>query len=48
MSSPAVPLEVAPGLRPVTETVGVDQVLIDWSSIRRQRIEDVLEGLTYT
>ncbi|MBM7052828.1 MULTISPECIES: hypothetical protein [Streptomyces] len=32
----------------MTEIVGVDQVLIDWSSTRRQRIEDVLEGLTYT
>ncbi|WP_406251741.1 hypothetical protein [Streptomyces cyaneofuscatus] len=27
------------------ETAGVDQVLIDWSSTRRQRIEDALEGL---
>ncbi|QRV39218.1 relaxase domain-containing protein (plasmid) [Streptomyces californicus] len=43
-----VPREVTPGLRPVMEIAGVDQVLIDWSSTRRQRIEDVLEGLTYT
>ncbi|MFF2523529.1 MobF family relaxase [Streptomyces liangshanensis] len=41
------PREVTPGLRPVMEIAGVDQVLIDWSSTRRQRIEDVLEGLTY-
>ncbi|WOP07066.1 hypothetical protein R2B67_00280 [Streptomyces cyaneofuscatus] len=32
----------------MTETVGVDQVLIDWSSTRRRRIENVLEGLTHT
>lgn len=43
-----VPREVTPGLRPVMEIAGVDQVLIAWSSTRRQRIEDVLEGLTYT
>ncbi|MFT9671329.1 MobF family relaxase [Streptomyces rhizosphaericola] len=43
-----VPREVTPGLRPVMEIAGVDQVLIDWSSTRRQRIEDALEGLTYT
>ncbi|MFI9019157.1 MobF family relaxase [Streptomyces griseus] len=42
-----VPREVTPGLRPVMEIAGVDQVLIDWSSTRRQRIEDALEGLTY-
>ncbi|MFE2601648.1 hypothetical protein ACFXCZ_35135 [Streptomyces sp. NPDC059396] len=29
------------------EIAGVDQELIDWSSTRRQRIGDVLEGLTY-
>ncbi|MGW5611482.1 relaxase domain-containing protein [Streptomyces sp. NPDC003753] len=29
------------------EIAGVDSELIDWSSTRRQRIEDVLEGLTY-
>ncbi|MEU2826733.1 hypothetical protein ABZ763_31845 [Streptomyces bacillaris] len=39
---------MTPGLRPVMEIAGVDQVLIDWSSTRRQQIEDVLEGLTYT
>ncbi|MZF88282.1 MobF family relaxase [Streptomyces sp. SID5643] len=39
--------EVTPGLRPVMEIAGVDSELIDWSSTRRQRIEDVLEGLTY-
>ncbi|MFF1270515.1 MobF family relaxase [Streptomyces anulatus] len=44
----AAPREVTPGLRPVMEIAGVDQVLIAWSSTRRQRIEDVLEGLTYT
>ncbi len=43
-----VPREVTPGMRPVMEVAGVDQVLIDWSSTRRQRIEDALEGLTYT
>lgn len=42
-----VPREVTPGLRPVMEIAGVDPELIDWSSTRRQRIEDVLEGLTY-
>ncbi|MFF0837655.1 MULTISPECIES: MobF family relaxase [unclassified Streptomyces] len=42
-----VPREVTPGLRPVMEIAGVDSELIDWSSTRRQRIEDVLEGLTY-
>ncbi|KOV21650.1 relaxase domain-containing protein [Streptomyces heliomycini] len=41
-----VPREVTPGLRPVREMAGVDSELIDWSSTRRQRIEDVLEGLT--
>ncbi|WP_268240790.1 relaxase domain-containing protein [Streptomyces lacrimifluminis] len=41
-----VPREVTAGLRPVMEIAGVDEVLIDWSSTRRQRIEDVLEGLT--
>ncbi|MER6103680.1 MobF family relaxase [Streptomyces sp. NPDC001832] len=41
-----VPREVTPGLRPVMEIAGVDQELIDWSSIRRQRIEDALEGIT--
>ncbi|MFB8406106.1 MobF family relaxase [Streptomyces sp. NPDC055912] len=39
--------EVTPGLRPVMEIAGVDSKLIDWSSTRRQRIEDALEGLTY-
>jgi hypothetical protein len=29
------------------EIAGVDSELIDWSSTRRRRIEDVLEGLTY-
>ncbi|MFJ1782267.1 MobF family relaxase [Streptomyces anulatus] len=43
-----VPREVTPGLRPVMEIAGVDAELIDWSSTRRQRIEDVLEGLTYS
>lgn len=43
-----MPLEVPPGPRPVMETLGVNQVLIDWSSTRRQRIEDALEGLTFT
>ncbi|WP_256339970.1 relaxase domain-containing protein [Streptomyces sp. 2231.1] len=38
---------MTPGLRPVMEIAGVDSALIDWSSTRRQRIEDVLEGLTY-
>ncbi|MGW3168461.1 relaxase domain-containing protein [Streptomyces sp. NPDC001142] len=42
-----VPREVMSGLRPVMEIAGVDSELIDWSSTRRQRIEDVLEGLTY-
>lgn len=42
-----VPREVTPGLRPVMEIAGVDSQLIDWSSTRRQQIEDVLEGLTY-
>jgi len=42
-----VPREVTPGLRPVMEIAGVDSELIDWSATRRQRIEDVLEGLTY-
>nr|WP_234378874.1 MobF family relaxase [Streptomyces sp. FXJ1.172]WEP00055.1 MobF family relaxase [Streptomyces sp. FXJ1.172] len=37
--------EVTPGLRPVMEIAGVDQELIDWSSTRRQRIEDALEGI---
>lgn len=41
-----VPREVTPGLRPVMEIAGVDQELIDWSSTRRRRIEDVLEGIT--
>ncbi|MGW1656586.1 MobF family relaxase [Streptomyces atratus] len=41
-----VPREVTPGLRPVMEIAGVDQGLIDWSSTRRRRIEDVLEGVT--
>ncbi|MFE9558747.1 relaxase domain-containing protein [Streptomyces sp. NPDC006703] len=41
-----VPREVTPGLRPVMEIAGVDSELIDWSSTRRQRIEDVLECLT--
>jgi hypothetical protein len=36
-----VPREVTPGLRPVMEIAGVDSELIDWSSTRRQRIEDV-------
>ncbi|MEU8764609.1 MobF family relaxase [Streptomyces sp. NPDC048659] len=43
-----VPREVTPGLRPVMEIAGVDSELIDWSATRRQQIEDVLEGLTYT
>ncbi|MGW5679326.1 MobF family relaxase [Streptomyces sp. NPDC003860] len=42
-----VPREVTPGLRPVMEIAGVDSELINWSSTRRQRIEDALEGLTY-
>ncbi|POX39434.1 MobF family relaxase [Streptomyces sp. Ru72] len=41
-----VPREVTPGLRPVMEIAGVDHELIDWSSTRRQRIEDALEGIT--
>jgi hypothetical protein len=41
-----VPREVTPGLRPVMEIAGVDQELIDWSSTRRRRIEDVLGGIT--
>ncbi|MFD0229303.1 MobF family relaxase [Streptomyces hirsutus] len=41
-----VPREVTPGLRPVMEIAGVDQELIDWSSTRRRRIEEVLEGIT--
>ncbi|WP_232108125.1 MULTISPECIES: hypothetical protein [Streptomyces] len=41
-----VPREVTPGLRPVVGNAGVDQELIDWSSTRRQRVEDVLEGIT--
>lgn len=41
-----VPREVTPGLRPVMEIAGVDQELIDWSSTCRQRIEDVLKGVT--
>ncbi|MFD3533382.1 MobF family relaxase [Streptomyces sp. NPDC058664] len=41
-----VPREVTPGLRPVMEIAGVGQELIDWSSTRRRRIEDVLEGIT--
>ncbi|MFH8717510.1 MobF family relaxase [Streptomyces zaomyceticus] len=41
-----VPREVTPGLRPVMEIAGVDQELIDWSSTRRQRIEQALEGIT--
>ncbi|MFJ5787936.1 MobF family relaxase [Streptomyces hydrogenans] len=41
-----VPREVTPGLRPVMEVAGVDQELIDWSSTRRQRIEQALEGIT--
>jgi hypothetical protein len=41
-----VPREVMPGLRPVMEIAGVDQELLDWSSTRRQRIEDALEGIT--
>ncbi|WJY43187.1 MobF family relaxase (plasmid) [Streptomyces sp. P9-2B-2] len=42
----AVPREVTPGLRPVMEVAGVDSELIAWSSTRRQRIEDALEGIT--
>ncbi|MET8832181.1 relaxase domain-containing protein [Streptomyces sp. NPDC004610] len=42
-----VPGEVTPGLRPVMEIAGVDPELIGWSSTRRQRIDDVLEGLTH-
>lgn len=41
-----VPREVTLGLRPVMEVAGVDQELIDWSSTRRQRIEQALEGIT--
>ncbi|MET7729428.1 relaxase domain-containing protein [Streptomyces mirabilis] len=41
-----VPREVTPGLRPVMEIAGVDQGLIDWSSTRRQQIEQALEGIT--
>ncbi|WP_329391543.1 relaxase domain-containing protein (plasmid) [Streptomyces sp. NBC_01351] len=41
-----VPREVTPGLRPVMEIAGVDSELIDWSSTRRQRIADALEGVT--
>ncbi|MFG2569212.1 MobF family relaxase [Streptomyces sp. NPDC048567] len=41
-----VPREVTPGLRPVMEIAGVSEELIDWSSTRRRRIEDVLEGIT--
>ncbi|MFD0449396.1 MobF family relaxase [Streptomyces indonesiensis] len=41
-----VPREVTPGLRPVMEIAGVGQELIDWSSTRRQQIEDALEGIT--
>jgi len=41
-----MPREVTPGLRPVMEIAGVDRELIDWSSTRRQRIEDALEGIT--
>ncbi|MGX1480847.1 UNVERIFIED_CONTAM: conjugative relaxase-like TrwC/TraI family protein [Streptomyces canus] len=41
-----VPREVTPGLRPVMEIAGVGQELIDWSSTRRRRIEDVLKGIT--
>ncbi|WP_328842489.1 hypothetical protein [Streptomyces europaeiscabiei] len=44
----AVPREVTPGLPPVMEIAGVDQVLIDWSSTRRQHIEQALEGITNT
>ncbi|MFJ1789665.1 MobF family relaxase [Streptomyces anulatus] len=43
-----VPREVTPGLRPVMEIAGVDAELIAWSSTRRRRIEDALEGLTYS
>ncbi|MFE2045311.1 MobF family relaxase [Streptomyces sp. NPDC059477] len=41
-----VPREVTPGLRSVMEIAGVDAEIIDWSSTRRQRIEDALEVLT--
>ncbi|MEV4342381.1 relaxase domain-containing protein [Streptomyces sp. NPDC049590] len=41
------PREVTSGRRPVMEIADVDSELITWSSTRRQRIEDVLEGLTY-
>lgn len=41
-----VPREVTPGLRPVMEIAGVGQELIDWSSTRRQQIEQALEGIT--
>ncbi|MEW1722874.1 hypothetical protein [Streptomyces sp. NPDC093109] len=37
--------EVTPGLRPVMEIAGVASELIDWSSTRRQRTEDIMEGL---
>ncbi|MFF8747150.1 MobF family relaxase [Streptomyces californicus] len=43
-----VPRKVTPGLRPVMEIAAIDSELIAWSATRRQRIEDVLEGLTYT
>ncbi|MGC4987566.1 relaxase domain-containing protein [Streptomyces sp. DT193] len=41
-----VPREVTPGLRPVMGIAGADQELIDWSSTRRQQIEQALEGIT--
>lgn len=41
-----VPREVTPGLRPAMEIAAVGSELIHWSSTRRQRIEDALEGLT--
>jgi hypothetical protein len=41
-----VPGQVTPGFRPVMEIAGVGQELIDWSSTRRRRIEDVIEGIT--
>ncbi|MEU6353174.1 MobF family relaxase [Streptomyces sp. NPDC047072] len=41
-----VPREVTPGLRPVMEIAGVDQVLIDWSATRREQIDAALEGIT--
>ncbi|MGA5499355.1 MobF family relaxase [Streptomyces cinereoruber] len=40
------PRTVSAGRRPVMEIAGVDQELIDWSSTRRQRIEEALEGIT--